>query len=194
MAFLEKFSDAERELIVSLPYRVGMWVSLADGIGGGQADIREAEALKNILAEHASGMFDTAFVHEVIAETYTRQKDWPKWRENLETVPADCTKAVQVVSKKLVQRDVDAFRENLMKIGTQIAHAFREFDEDAAFFVRLGTGIKLKIDKLIGLVRGEKYESESLLNISYAEDMALAELAKALKGGDEPADHVLSGA
>ncbi len=181
MAFLEQFSDEERELLISLPYRAGLWVSSVDDTGGAKADYEELDELESIVVEKASGMFESAFVHEVMAETCTRQQDWKKWAEGLDAVPNDCKKAIAIISGKLAEKDIDAFRANVMSISLSVAKAFREFDDGASMPVKLFTQIRLFLEAVMRFLKRDKsYDTESVLNISYEEDVALSMLSKAL--------------
>lgn len=184
MAFLEQFSEQERDLIVSIPYRAGVWVSSVDDTGGAAADAQELEKLEEIIAEKARGMFESAFVHEVIAETFSRKADWKRWSEQLDTLLPDSTRAVEVVSGKLAERDVDAYRANILNIGVSVAKAFREFDVDAPFFVKIGSNLRLCGEALVRVLKRDKsYDTVSELNISLAEDIALTKLSNALHPG-----------
>ena len=177
MAFLEQFSEQERDLIVSIPYRAGVWVSSVDDTGGAAADAEELEKLEEIIAEKARGMFESAFVHEVIAETFSRKGDWKRWAEQLDSLLADSTHAVELVSGKLSERDVDAYRANILNIGVSVAKAFREFDVDAPFFVKIGSNLRLLGEALMRVIKRDKsYDTASELNISLAEDIALTKL------------------
>jgi len=53
MSFLDDISSAERELLVSLPYRVGIFVSKSDEEGGEVSGEQELRALSNILTGYA---------------------------------------------------------------------------------------------------------------------------------------------
>lgn len=184
MAFLEQFSRQEKDLIVSVPYRVGVWVSSVDAAGGAVASYQEQDSLETIIAEKSSGMFESAFMHEVMAETCTRQQDWKAWGENMDKVLAECGEAVRIVSAKLEEKDVDAYRHTVMTIAVDVAKAFREFDSGASFMVRLWTKYRLFLESLCRVVKRDKsLETQGLLNISYEEDAALSKLAKALHGG-----------
>ena len=55
MAFLDGFSKEEQDFLVSLPYRVGLWVSSIDATGGSAADGDEQEALEKCIAGIAHG-------------------------------------------------------------------------------------------------------------------------------------------
>lgn len=184
MAFLEQFSTEDRDLIVSIPYRAGVWVSMVDDDGGGEAEHDEIDALENILAEKARGMFESAFVHEVMAETASRQQDWPQWAGQMDTVLADCTKAVGVVGGKLSEKDLDAYRMHIMAIGLEVAKAFREFDVGMPLPTKLWTNFRLFMDAIVRVFsRDKSFEGEKALNISYEEDQALSKLSQALHPG-----------
>jgi hypothetical protein len=132
-------------------------------------------------AKAKSGMFESAFVHEIMVEAYSRKNDWHDWTEEINKVHQECHDAVIWISKKLSDRDVKAYGQNVMFIATEVAKAFREYDEEATLFQMFMTNIKIKIDTFIGLITGKEYESESLLNISYKEDLALAKLSQSLQ-------------
>lgn len=180
MAFLEKFSNADKELLIALPYRVGVWLSRIDDIGGEDSDYSEQRSLKEIIYKKGRGMFESAFVHEVLAETCTREKDWPLWETKVENVLDECLKAKGILHSQLEQRDVDAFILTLMDVAIEVAVAYREFDNEAGHAEKFFTNIKIMIDKLIGIFARQSYISERLLNISYKEDVGLSKLAHAL--------------
>ena len=182
MTYLEKFSEEEVDLLIAIPYRAGLWVSASDSTGGFGAQVDEIEALDEIMeAKAKSGMFESAFVHEIMVEAYSRKNDWHDWTEEINKVHQECHDAVIWISKKLSDRDVKAYGQNVMFIATEVAKAFREYDEEASSFQMFMTNIKIKIDTFIGLITGKEYESESLLNISYKEDLALAKLSQSLQ-------------
>ena len=182
MAFLKDFTRDERDMLASLPYRVGLWVSSSDNTGGSDSDSQEVAALEKTITRIAQGMFESAFVHEIMADTFLRREEWPAWGANVQSVPADCVAAVKFMQGRLSARDIDAYRHILMQIGLEVARAFREYDRSEPFLYRMIRWISIGVDRLFGIMHGEKYVSEDLLNISYEEDLALNELAKALRG------------
>lgn len=182
MAFLKEFNRDEHDMLVSLPYRVGLWVSSSDATGGTDSDSQEVQALERAINGIVQGMFESAFVHEVMGETFLRKDEWRVWGANVQTVPTDCVAAIKFMQGRLPARDIDAYRHILMQIGLDVARAFREYDKSEPLFYRMIRGISIAVDRLFGIMHGEKYVSEDLLNISYEEDVALNELAKALRG------------
>ena len=185
MAFLEEFSQDDRVRLVTLPYRVGLWVSTSDSAGGHAADQQEVDALEVTITRIAQGLFESAFVHEVIAETFLNKSQWPQWSGNIAAVPDECLAAVHSLQGKLPQRDIDAYRHILMQVGLEVARAFREYDKGAPIGVRLLRGFSMMIDRLFGIIHGEKFVSDDILNISYEEDIALNKLAQVLRGDVE---------
>lgn len=184
MAFLEQFSAEERELLVSIPYRAGLWVSGVDNAGGAKSNYEELDALESIIAEKGRGMFESAFVHEIMAEASTRQDDWKKWAGQLDNVLSDCTKAVGIVQGRLAEKDLDAYRMNIMAIGLAVAKAFREIDADASLKDKICMQVRLFCDAGMRILRREKYwDKTSILNVSREEDEALNKLSKALYPG-----------
>lgn len=185
MAFLEKFSAAERALLVSLPYRAGVWISRIDRSGGSDASDMEMHALERIIDKKAASMFESAFVHEVMVELCAHKSEWPQWSGSNADVAADCRAAVKIIREKLTPHDVEGYCRNILFIGVEVAKAFREFDLNAPLSVRLGALMNSLMDKLSGLAHGPEHDSGSLLNISYEEDVALSGLSRALGIGDE---------
>lgn len=186
MAFLEKFSADERDVLVSLPYRVGVWISRADNTGYPESAGAELAALERIILRKARGMFESAFVHEVMAETCAQKSQWPQWAARAQDVSADCEKAVAVIAAKLSKRDLDAYRRNVMYIAVEVAKAFREFDVQASRFSRAVDSFRRFLDRIAGVAGGAP-EGGDWRRISFEEDVALADLSKALgmDGGEE---------
>jgi hypothetical protein len=180
MTFLDKFSRHEQEMLISLPYRAGVWITYADGAQQHVATERETAALNEIIIEKGRSIFESAFVYEVMAEICRRREDWKYWSLNVEAVPADCATACKIITAKLGPHDLNVYRETVMDIATTVAHAFREFDSDAPLSLRISTYTKLIAHGLIALFRTGKIESSEFLNISYDEHVALTRLSDSL--------------
>lgn len=185
--FLEAFTDDERNLIVSLPYRAGLWVSLADEKGEGAARAHELKAIEDVIAKLSKGMFASAFVHEVMAETHKRREQWPSWGLQVGTVPDEARQIVAALKKKAMPQDAEAYVQTIMNIAYETAYAFREFDPSASIPIRIWVGLKLLWEAFIR-TGNKDYRVESVANISLAEEEAIAVLAEGLtlvSPGDE---------
>lgn len=182
MSYLEHFSAEERVLIVSIPYRAGLWISQSDTTGNPGAAFDERKALENAIAKVASGMFRSAFTHEVMSELWAQKADWKNWEERQDKILEDAGSAARIVDLKLNRRDLDAYRATIMHIAVEVAKAFRESIQKPSFIM----------DRLIlakgwigGVLRREKYDPAAIMNISKMEDKALERLARALSEGPE---------
>ena len=58
MSALSNFSEDEIELLASVPYKAGAWISHADDEEGEDDDERELKALESIIKEIATFLFD----------------------------------------------------------------------------------------------------------------------------------------
>ncbi len=183
MAYLDPFSPDERDLLMSLPYRAGLWVSASDSTGGHIADASELDALEKTIQGLAQGMFESALVHEIMAGTFLRRAEWPEWAKHYAATPDDCKRAIAAMqTRNIPSRDIEAFRRMLMQIGLEVARAFREYDRNDPVLHRLTRRISMTVERFFGALQGEKYAPENILNISYSEDIALNTLANALRG------------
>ena len=180
MAFLEQFSASEQVLLVTLPYRVGLWISMSDTTGGAMADAQERATLARIIAASARSNFSSPFVHEVMKACFERRSEWAQWRENIDRIPRECQQVVGTLEGRLNGRDVLAYRQEVMSIANNVARAFREQGPDGKSGV-FGHRVRGVLDAFIGLIRREKFDSVDLLNISVKEDVALGTLAEALR-------------
>jgi hypothetical protein len=184
MAYLEHFSDEERLLIVSIPYRAGLWISQSDTTGNPGAAFDERKALENAIAKVASGMFRSAFTHEVMSELWAQKADWQTWEGKQNIVLQDTALASRVVDSKLNRRDLDAYRATIMHIAMEVAKAFRETPGKPSFIM---DRMILAKSWLRDVLRGDRYDPVAIMNISKMEDKALEQLAQALSEGPEVA-------
>lgn len=190
MAFLERFSEDERNLLVSLPYRAGVWISAMDRSGGAASSKAELDALEKIIRRKAQGMLESAFVHEVMNEICAHKSDWAQWAGKTQNVLADSKGATDIIGRKLPAHDLDAYRQNVMYIAVEVAKAFREFDARMPVLSHVCDAFRRFLDGFVGVSQGGAHESANLRNISYEEDVALAGLSRAL-GIDSGEENIL---
>jgi hypothetical protein len=170
MATLNKMEKEERELIVSLPYRVGVWIGHADDEEGSADDRREHRTVEKILHRFAGQIERYPFISAVLRETLAQKECWERWAgDSLDVLP-DCEKALAIVRKTGSSEAVINYRKILMKIANDVAGAhgeFGEFESEGGF------------TKLISGFFGSK--RDDFMNISPSEDEALERLAGVLR-------------
>jgi hypothetical protein len=176
MTSLSAFSADEAELIASLPYKVGMWISYADDADGESDDAKEAKILSTCLRQFAKLHADKPFLSEVMKESLRREDRWVHWADQSFTVLNDIKKAVPILRTKVSADEIKALKRALMEIGTAVAAAFGEFgtfdDESEGLFTKI-------IGKFSGLGEGD---SGHPMNVSASEDSALENLRAVLSG------------
>jgi len=181
MAFLEQFNEEQRDMIVSLPYRAGLWLSASDDCGGTEADYEELSALEDIIENKAAMDHPSALVSEVMNDAMRDQSRWKKWAKDLDTVERDCATVNAILLEKLSEQDVEHYRQAVITITSEVAKAYREIDQDASFWVKVIVRARLCFDA-VRKAFGQGPEIERYLNISYSEEVAMSRLAAALRG------------
>ena len=129
MSFLSQLTDNQKTTLVSLPYRVGLWVSQSDQSGGVLSDSQELQVLSNIINGFAEDMFGSEVVQEIMTETVKRKAEWSAWALQVSSVAEDCRFGLDVVAQYADAKDVTAFKNHLMQIAEAVALAFREYEQ-----------------------------------------------------------------
>lgn len=181
MSFLDDLPAEQRELLVSLPYRVGLMVSQSDTSGGEESDEKELQALSNILNGYAQEVFGSETVQYIISETVRKKEHWDRWARKLESVESDCHRAVDILSETVDEKEVNSFKKHLMEVGEAVALAFREYDRSVPFLDKLRIYFLYARGKKEAAKRRQPYKSyDEFLNISLSERTALTKVAAAL--------------
>ncbi len=175
MTVLPDATPEERELIVGLPYRVGVWIASAEDEGGETDDAREAHALEKIIAAAAKSANAPPFVSAVMQETLINKKSWPVWAEQSFDIFPDCKKAVMLLQGHVSAPELRAYKVALMRVATSVAGAHGEFgagEEETGLFGKVVAGLSA--------LAGGRKENSSFMNVSSAEESALSDLASTL--------------
>lgn len=181
MSELEVFSDDEVELLASVMYKVGVWVSHADDEEGEEDDILEMKALGACIRAVAKKYDGPGLVDDIAREVLARQDQWEDWADYSFNVLPDVERAVSVLKAKGTAQDVKNYKAALVETGTTVAQAYGEFgqfDEDdesgGVFGALLG-----KITGGFAALGAD--DKDHPMNVSAAEDEVLGRLKAALK-------------
>ncbi len=181
MNFLDELTPEQRTLLVSLPYRVGLYVSRSDNTGGDDSDEAELKALDDIITGYSQEVFGAETVQYVISETVRRKSEWASWSENLGDIGSECHRALDVLYEAVDEKEVNAFKHHLLEIGESVALAFREYGNSTPFIDKLKVYIIYQIESFNAKKRGIPYKNwEQFINISLDERKALRSVAMAL--------------
>lgn len=177
MSVFTDFLEEEIVLLVSLPYRVGLWMSQVDDDASTERDdVREQLAMEAIMKRMEADKKQTPFVAAVVKETLTYKEMWPEWGQNLDTLMQDIEHAKRLIDDRLPTDNAANYRKALIDVASAVAFAYGEFEEaesaeKPSFFGNLMNKISDKINVL----------SEDPDNMSPAEQEALKKLRKALQ-------------
>ena len=180
MSFLDNLDYDQRQLLVSLPYRVGQWVSQSDTSGGDVSDEEELRVLKNLLIGFSGETFGCETVQYIISETVKQQREWPVWDKEIANVPKDCKAAVSLLKLHVDDKEVSGFKRHLMEVGEAVALAFREV-ENLGFLSEIRLKLLYMKQKYKAQKDGHVYKTyDEFLNISARERVALELVASSL--------------
>lgn len=181
MNFLDQLPHDQRTLLVSLPYRVGLYVSQSDESGGDDSDEAEMQALANIITAYSQEVFGAETVQYVISETVRRKGEWDGWSDDLDYVEGECHRAIDILSAAVDEKEVSAFKNHLIEIGESVALAFREYGASTPLIDKIKMYLYYTSGKRRAKKSGDVYkEWEQFINISLDERKALCMIAEAL--------------
>lgn len=180
MSFLDDLPFDQKELLISLPYRVGAWVSHADDDGGDESDEEEKRALASIINGFTRDVFGSEAVQYIMMETLQQKDKWEEWAANTNNILEDCQKAIDIMNEVEDEKEVNAFKQRLIEIAEAVALAFREYD-NLNFFTKLKVYLLYYKEKRKAQKRNQTYKTmDQFLNISLKERQALYSLAHTL--------------
>lgn len=181
MVALSGFSASQQELLVRLPYRVGVWISESDDVGGADADAQEIQVLQALIVAYVQDFCKTEFVQVVMEETVAQKDKWETWHGDIDQILDECRSVMEFLDDSLSQKEIAAFRDNLIEIGYSVAMAYCELNDEASLVVKVSAYLGIWIEKIRRALTGagEKAQEE-YLNISALEQKALDELVQAL--------------
>ena len=179
MTQLSSFSDDDREIIVSLPYRVGMHMSYAEDEDGERDDELEISALKACISEVAKLENRHDLIKEISAEILKREDSWDAWSQGVFNIEPQCEKAMAVIKSCANDDEVDDYIKMVLEVASAVARAYGEFGEEPepekGFFGKV-------MSRIMGDYSGMSLDdANSPMNVSAAEDGAIATISEALK-------------
>lgn len=180
MSELQRFLPDDQELLVSLFYRVGQWMSSVDDTDTPQdsEQVEESQMIR-ILTKLSDSKSVGALCSEIAAESLRQKGSWSRWSRQTDSVIDDIHRAKLMMKGQATDDEFVAFGKSLVTIATAVARAYRESD-DAEFAEKgfLSWLAEKKAHVTLALTDSESYKE---LNISPAEDTALTELIFVLK-------------
>ena len=182
MSVLNELTEEQRNLLISLPYRVGLWVSNSDTRGGDDSDEQELQTLSNLLHGIAEGVFGAETVQHIISATIANHDMWPQWSGDLDLVLDDCEHGVGVLRGRVDKKEVDAFRQHLYEVGEAVALSFSEYNADMDPSDRLKMQFLYLRQLIVAKIYGRPPKpKDEFFSISLEERVALSRLARTLQ-------------
>ncbi len=181
---LNDFPDRIRQVLIRLPYRVGYYISISDQTGGKESEETEIKALENLLSYYHEDTLKSEFSQEILSRTLEEKPNWPAWNKDVKKIHNECRNLFKYLDTIVEEKDILAFKRNLLEIGVTVAMAHAESGgepENITTLDKIQAGINRAIKEFKTLFRQEKnHLVKTHANISQAERAALLRLANTL--------------
>lgn len=182
MNYLSRLPQDLQDLIVSLPFRVGLFISESDQTGGDESAEAERKALENIVTFYVEDTVKGEFAHEVMLQTLNNKAKWAEWTESIDKVPDECLQLAYMLKETIEPKEILAYKQNLIEVAIAIAQAYCEFDENSSTMTKLEVYFTLFMKRMQSMFSGEQVVSNDYtLNISPSERAAIKLLSKNLE-------------
>lgn len=175
MSDLQRFVPSEQELLVSLFYRVGHWLSNVDDTDLDDAsENMENAQLERILRSLSKSKNVPPLCAALSAAALDRQDSWSRWSSMDDTIAEDIQAGCRIIKGQGTKAEYDGFSNCLMTISTAVARAFREEPEMQLEEENFLDWLSEKTSQVSLAVKD--WDAFKDLNVSPAEDTALHEL------------------
>lgn len=174
-----QLSPDDEKTLISLPYRIGLFVSFADITGGWDAQDQELQSLTGILREFSEDFYKTEFAQKVLMECLHDRGQWPVWSKNIEQVPEESGRIIRLLAPMFPDKDLNDFKEVLIDIALAVAMAFREDENDGRDAAEHGGGVRGILSRLTGAYKHA--DPLEHINVSANEKAAILRLIQSLQ-------------
>ena len=178
MSELHRFPPADQDILVSLLYRIGVWMSDIDDTDlDDRSENIENQLMLRTLGIVASSRMFGELTADIAFEALRQKGSWERWANTSDSVLADIPQVKSILEAQATGEETALYGNSLMAIATSVARAYREADDIDGLNQSLWARLQEKKDHLV--LRLLDRDSFADLNISPAEDSALQELTEA---------------
>lgn len=126
---LESLTAEQLASIVSLPFRVGVWIGFAEDEEGPDDDRLERRALAATLKSIEGDKSRRELVRHIAGETLKHQNHWEQWAGQVSFRMPDVDAPLAALRDAAAAADEKAYREMLYDIAVAVASAYGEFGD-----------------------------------------------------------------
>ena len=179
MSTFKSFNEKQIHMIISIPYRAGVWIGGVDDVDGLKDDHKEQKALLAILRALEDSKHQHEFVKKIMFDILHATNMWPVWSKREAKFLDDCAKVIKLLHKKAGKDVLTNYQRAVWQVASVVAQAHKENtdpdDIPEALILQFADEIAEKFSKpTLSLSHPE--------NVSDIEKKALAQLKLALQG------------
>ena len=174
MSALSAYVPDEQAALISVFYKIGIWMSHIDDSGEDAADVEEEQTLINVLETVAKSYKAIPLISEMATEAINQESNHVRWGAQANDAVVDAVRVGEILKSRLSADELNAYKKACLHVATAVAAAVEENEFGEAAQVGLGE----KIGRFFSNLKGGSLKEE--MNISPTEDSALTDLANAL--------------
>jgi len=122
----------DKALMISLPYRVGIWVSQVDDIENRKMDDKREEKVLEIAIEKMAGAHrKMPFAAQIMTQVSKSKSQWKSWKMTADekSVLADLEIIISKAEAALKPAQVKQYKQAVWQTGILVAQAYDENDD-----------------------------------------------------------------
>ncbi len=126
---MSNLSPTDKALMVSLPYRVGIWISQIDDIENRKMDDKREEAVLEVAIEKmAQSHRKMPFAANIMSQVQKSKNNWKQWKtiSDEKTVLADLENILDKSETVLKPDQVKQYKQAVWQTGILVAQAYDE--------------------------------------------------------------------
>ena len=180
MSEVQRFLPTDQDVLISLFYRIGHWMSNIDDTDMDEKSEKAEESqVFRVLTKFSQSKNVGALCAELAEESLRQKGNWFRWAGQDDTVISDVARSKKILHAQATHEEFVLFGKSLVTIATSVARAYREASDSDVEEIGFLGWLNDKASKA-SLALADR-EAHKDLNISPAEDSALTELIETLK-------------
>ncbi|MEM7618550.1 MAG: hypothetical protein AAF244_04100 [Pseudomonadota bacterium] len=139
MANFSKLDQKDQFLLVSVPYRVGIWISQVDDVESRKMDDKKEEQVLELAIQKMAGAHRKMPFAAAIMKRIDKSKGyWTQWKQQADEklILEDVEKAIQICETNFKEAEVKQYKQAVWQTGILVAQAYDEgYDPDGEMHV-----------------------------------------------------------
>ncbi len=141
MSALSAYVPDEQAALVSVFYKIGIWMSHIDDSGEEAADTEEEQTLINVLETVAKTYKAIPIINAMATEAINQESNHARWAKQSDNAVVEAVRTAEILKSRLSGEELNAYKKACLHVATAVAAAVEENEFGEAAQVGLGEKI-----------------------------------------------------